>query len=269
MNNVSVIIPTYNREQYIKNAVMSVLGQKGQGNDFVIDEVLVIDDGSVDNTQEVVMSIDDSRILYYRMPANGGPATARNRGADMAKGEWIAFQDSDDIWHDDKLQKQIELAMDSPELCMVSHPIKASFQDGSTITTGIIDVDDIVNALAERNYFDTPTMLIKREAFYNTGGFDSRLSALEDWEFAIRFADRFKIGMVQEVLIDSDMITGGVSSNVSGYYESRCKMISWNRGILMNHGCFDNAVKSLLLHAQRNDVLEAVGKMLELYLMEG
>ena len=65
------------------------------------------------------------------------------------------------------------------------------------------------------------------------------------------------------------MISGGVSSNVSGYYESRCKMISWNRGILMNHGCFDNAVKSLLFHAQRNDVLEAVGKMLELYLMEG
>ncbi len=269
MNNVSVIIPTYNREKYIKNAVMSVLNQKGQGNDFVIVEVLVIDDGSVDNTQEVVNSMDDSRIHYYRMPANGGPATARNRGADMAKGEWIAFQDSDDIWHDDKLQKQIELTMNFHELRMVSHPIRARFQDGSTITTGVVGDDDIVNALSERNYFDTPTMLIKREAFYNAGGFDTRLSALEDWEFAIRFADKFKIGMVREVLIDSEMISGGVSSNVSGYYESRCKMISWNRDILINHGCFDNAVKSLLLHAQRNDVLEAVSRMLELYLMEG
>ena len=92
---------------------------------------------------------------------------------------------------------------------------------------------------------------------------------MEDWEFVLRFADKYEIGMIPEVMIDSYMTSTGVSSDASNYYESRCRMIAWNRDILTAHDCFDSAVRSLLIHAKENGVLEAVGKMLELYLKEG
>ena len=265
---ISVIIPTYNRADHIKKSVESVLAQTGQGELFDIIEVLVIDDGSTDNTDAVVTSIADERIRLYRMDVNSGAAAARNKGVDIAIGEWIAFQDSDDVWHEDKLKKQVEYLKSQPGCSMVSHPIRAYFEDGSDYVSAIAEGDDIVSLLAKRNYYGTPTMLIKREAFNDIGGFDIELNALEDWEFALRFAAKYQIGMVDEALIDSDMILEGVSADASAYYESRCKMIAWNRFLLIQHDCFNEAVRSLLTHAQKNDVLDSVGKMFELILGE-
>ena len=269
MYRISVIIPTFNREKYIRHAVQSVLDQTGQDEGFEIAEILIVDDGSTDNTEGVVKGIPDERIIYHRMPVNGGPAVARNTGVAMANGDWIAFQDSDDIWHSDKLIKQVEYLNDNHDTDMVSHPIKAVFDDGSELITGTVESEDISRTLAEKNCFDTPTMLVRKECFIALGGFNTELKALEDWEFALRFADRYRIGMVPEVLIEAEMISGGVSSGAADYYESRCKIIALDRDILMSNGCFDNAVRSLLNHAQRNELLPQVGKMLELYLSEG
>lgn len=269
MFDISVVIPTYNREKYIRKAIESVLSQTGQGRDYFINEVIVVDDGSIDNTETVIDSIRDERVRLLKSTGNSGAATARNTGVDAANGDWIAFQDSDDVWYIDKLQKQVDYLKDHADVDMVSHPIKAVFDDGSELITRFVESKDIVRFLAERNCFDTPTMLIRRDCFIKLGGFDARLKALEDWEFALRFADKYKIGMIPEVLIESEMISGGVSSGVSNYYESRCMMIAHNRDILISHGCFNEAVRSLLEHAKRNDILEQVGKMLELYLSEG
>ena len=268
MYRISVIIPTFNRRDYIKKSIESVLKQKGQKRRYEITEILVIDDCSSDNTEDVVKSLDDSRILYHRLLRNSGAATARNTGSDMAKGDWIAFQDSDDLWHEDKLEKQTEYIERHPNVSMVSHPIRAFLADGSNLCTGIIDEGDPVKYLADRNYFDTPTMLIQKSKFSEINGFSTKLTALEDWEFALRFADRYEIGMVPEPLIDSDMITEGISADASKYYESRCRMIADNRDILTSHKCFDNAIRSLFVHAQKNGVLDSVGKMMELYLKQ-
>lgn len=264
MFRISVVIPTYNREKCIKKAIESVLAQEGRG--FEIIEVLLIDDGSEDNTTSVVREIPDERIKIYKMQQNSGPAVARNVGVDMAKGEWIAFQDSDDIWYKNKLRKQVEYLNKYEDIDMISHPIKEVFDDGSVITTEAINDDDMIRLLAVRNYYGTPTMLVKRDCFQTLRGFNIELKALEDWEFMLRFSNAYKVRMVPEVLIESRMMQGGVSSWASNYYESRCKMIVCNKDILINHGCFDDAVKSLLIHAKQNDVLEQVGKMLELYL---
>ncbi len=266
MFSISVIIPTYNREKYIEKSIESVLEQEGQGGDYEIAEIIVVDDGSTDATISVIDGIDDERIRIHKMPINGGAAVARNKGVEIAEGEWIAFQDSDDIWYRNKLSYQVEYINEHAEVCMVSHPIKAVFDDGTEIISSVMEADDLVKVLAVRNIFDTPTMLIKKECFTELGGFNDKLKALEDWEFALRFANRFHIGMVPDVLIESEMISGGVSSGAANYYESRCKMIAWDRDILLAHGCFDDAVRSLLNHAQRNNILDKVGKMLELYL---
>jgi glycosyltransferase involved in cell wall biosynthesis len=99
---VSVIIPTYNRAHLIGRAIQSVLKQTYQ--DF---EVIVVDDGSIDNTEEVVKKIQENRVYYYKHDKNKGGSAARNTGISLAKGEYIAFQDSDDEWLPEKLEKQI------------------------------------------------------------------------------------------------------------------------------------------------------------------
>lgn len=101
---VSVIMPAYNCEKYIGEAINSVIAQK-----YSNWELLVVNDCSADNTKEVVEAyLKDNRIHYFELPSRGGPATARNRGLEEAKGEYVAFLDSDDLWSADKLELQLD-----------------------------------------------------------------------------------------------------------------------------------------------------------------
>src|SRR5882672_1834830 len=96
----SIVIPTYNRAAKLKLTLDSVIAQT-----FTDFEVLVMDDGSSDNTREMVESFRDSRIRYQWAPNSGGPATPRNRGIDAAVADWICFLDADDRWYPDKLRR--------------------------------------------------------------------------------------------------------------------------------------------------------------------
>lgn len=112
---VSIIIPTYNRSQLIARAVKSVLNQTYQNF-----ELIIIDDGSTDNTRELVTSFNDERIRYIRHEENKGEAAARNTGLKAARCDYIAYQDSDDEWLPEKLARQIELLQDaSPEVGVI------------------------------------------------------------------------------------------------------------------------------------------------------
>lgn len=99
---VSIILPTYNREHMVGKAIESVLKQSY--TDF---ELIIIDDGSTDKTEQVIASYNDKRIRYYRMQENGGQSKARNRGMQMAKYDYLAFEDSDDLWRPEKLEVQM------------------------------------------------------------------------------------------------------------------------------------------------------------------
>jgi teichuronic acid biosynthesis glycosyltransferase TuaG len=104
---ISIVMPAYNCERYIKQAINSVIGQTYQ-----LWNLIVIDDGSTDNTVKIVedLSKNDKRIRVYSNDKNVGVSETRNRGISLAEGEWIAFLDSDDVWHESKLEKQISLA---------------------------------------------------------------------------------------------------------------------------------------------------------------
>ena len=99
---VSIIMPSYNTAKYIKNSVNSVLAQTYQNW-----ELLIVEDCSTDNTMEVLSTFDDERIKVFVNERNSGAALSRNFALRQAKGRWIAFLDSDDIWHPQKLEKQI------------------------------------------------------------------------------------------------------------------------------------------------------------------
>ena len=113
---VSVIMPAYNAEKYIGQAIESV--QKQTYENW---ELLIIDDGSTDKTCELVnqKALEDSRICLHKNPENKGVSYTRNRGVQLAKGEWIAFLDSDDMWQPEKLQKQIDLAANKKDSALI------------------------------------------------------------------------------------------------------------------------------------------------------
>lgn len=100
---VSVIMPSYNTAEYIKNSIDSVIRQTYKNW-----ELIIVDDCSTDNTDEIVGSFNDSRIRYFKNEKNSGAAVSRNRALREAKGKWIAFLDSDDLWLPEKLEKQLE-----------------------------------------------------------------------------------------------------------------------------------------------------------------
>lgn len=103
---VSIVTPVYNAERFIEKTINSVLSQTYQNL-----ELILVDDCSQDNSKDIIQSImeKDSRVRYYRLKENSGAAVARNKGIEMARGRYIAFIDSDDVWKVEKLQKQLTL----------------------------------------------------------------------------------------------------------------------------------------------------------------
>ena len=262
---ISVIIPTYNRADTILRSVNSVLNQTYKDM-----ELLIVDDGSTDNTKELIEQIDDSRIRYIYLGANSGASNARNIGARHARGEWIAFQDSDDAWKPDKLSKQIAYASEHPEYNLIysSYIAHLTEQDIYFPTEPLPSVmeGDMFHTLLLRNVIGAPTMLVKREAFLQSDGFDTAYQSLEDWEFVIRFSKNNLIGYVSDYLMDVYMLDGGISSRVGAYYDSRCRMLAEYKEDIIKFGLFDTIAMDILTRAANSGIQEQVQKMMMLYL---
>jgi len=262
MSKVSVIIPTYNRADKITASIQSVLDQTYE--DF---ELIVIDDASSDDTESVVNGIGDDRIRYHRMSENGGAARARNAGAELSGCEYIAFHDSDDKWLPDKLKCQMEYMEHHPDAGLVYGKIR--FIAGEEVfvlpdeeTKGDLE-GYIYPWLLARNTIGTPAMLMKKKCFEEAGRFDAGLRCLEDWEFILRFAKLYKIGYIDEVLVDSYDSAGSVSWNMgAAFYEARCKMIAMHKADMMKYGIFDRMVMDIFEKAGKAGLLPQVQQML-------
>lgn len=263
---VSVIIPTYNRERTIVRAVESVLEQSYRDL-----EVLIVDDGSEDGTRKLLEKIEDERLHYLLLEENGGPSRARNAGVHHAKGEWIAFQDSDDVWREDKLEQQLRYAAKHPEYSMI-YGYCLVHREGETALRAPLEPfpevmeGDMLSTLLVRNVIAAPTMMMKRMCFLETGGFKTDYHANEDWDFVIRFSKQFLIGLLPEIVIDVYMQKDGVSSRIGEYYESRCRILAENRKELMELGLFDRVAMDILERAKGSGIQETVKKMMMLFL---
>ena len=275
MIEISVIIPTYNRAGLLPEAVKSVLTQEGAGNSYAIDEVIIIDDCSTDNTSVVVDGLgqqavnqgaEEVSIVYRRLETNGGPGRARNEGVKLAKSEWIAFQDSDDLWLPNKLKEMVEYMEEHPGADLYTHWYDAKLDGGRTIAVELEEPDDCFAELSRRNFIGAPTIVVKKEAFLEIGGFDEEMRALEDWDFALRFAYDHCIRIVPKTLMIVDLVGEGVSSKAGNYYDARCRIIAKNKAMLQEKGSFNVAVESLFKNAKEKGILKQVGSMLESYL---
>ena len=216
---VSVVIPTFNRGHLLERSLHSVLVQT-----FSDLEVIVVDDGSTDDTERRVRAFDDPRIVYIRHEVSRGAPTARNTGIEIAKGRLIAFQDSDDIWMVDKLEKQMALVATVGSDPVVVYCGFARWNKGAITYIPQSSVSHrsgrILPNLLRRNFVSTQTILAPRQCLEEVGGFDPALRRLQDWELAIRLADRFEFRIADEPLVMVYHTTGSISTNVEAFVES-------------------------------------------------
>jgi len=201
---VSVIIPTYNRASLILRAVYSVLLQTYQNI-----ELIVVDDGSTDNTIELLQTIDDPRLIVMKTAGRRGANFARNLGVTESSGNIVAFQDSDDVWLVDKLEKQIQLLEKSDSDAVFSSFIRVAggesvikpfsdYRNKMSARNGQVLIADCLRS----NVISTQTLVIKKNVFDELNGFDNSLRRLQDWDLAIRLIDSYKVYYMDEATVN-------------------------------------------------------------------
>jgi len=197
---VSVIIPTYNRAHLIGKAIKSVLNQTYK--DF---EVIVVDDGSTDNTEEIVKSFTDFKIHYICHKHNRGASAARNTGIKASRGEYIAFLDSDDEWLPEKLDKQMKtFNSESSEVGVVyTGDYYVDEKDKKVKKVHIPRKEGYIyeNLLRAEDVIYISTVLIKNECFKKVGVFDEDLPTSEDYDMWFRIAKYYKFRYVKDLLV--------------------------------------------------------------------
>ncbi len=206
---VSVVIPTYNRCAFLREAVGSVLGQMFE--DF---ELIVVDDGSTDATRDAVISFDDPRVRYL-FQANQGVAAARNWGAASSRGGLIAFLDSDDVWLPDKLRVQVShfdkhpgVSICQTEEIWIRKGVRVNPAVKHRKHSGWIFRECIPLCIVSPS-----AVMLRREAFDALGGFDETLPACEDYDLWLRASLRYEIHTLPEALIEK---RGGHADQLSG-----------------------------------------------------
>ena len=198
MKTISVVIPTYNYAHYLPEAIDSVLRQT-----YPPLEITVVDDGSTDATPDVLAAYGD-RIRVIRQK-NQGVAAARNAGLSAARGEYVAFLDSDDIWHPRKLELQIARFAD-PALGLVHCGVETFDEKGRAVGVFLDGMEGWVATeilRLDREVVAGPgsCIMVPKRVLEEIGGFDARLPPSDDWDVCYRIATRYPIGYVAVVLV--------------------------------------------------------------------
>ncbi|MEA2049136.1 MAG: glycosyltransferase family A protein [Campylobacterota bacterium] len=192
---ISLIIPTYNRKELLEKTLQSVLNQTVK-----VDEIIVVDDGSTDETSCLMKQYPN---IKYIKQENKGVSSARNIGISKATNQWICFLDSDDIWEDYKLEKQIEFHKKNPNI-LFSHTDEHWIFNGKTIKqkkyqqkpSGFCFKQNIPLTL-----IGASTVMIHKSIFDTIGNFDETLVACEDYDLWLRILEKYELGLINEKLI--------------------------------------------------------------------
>ena len=213
MTQVSVIIPTYNRAAMVRRAIDSALAQS-----YAAIEVIVVDDGSTDQTPQIVAAVSDPRVRYLRRDENRGAQVARNAGIAAATGQYLAFLDSDDEWHQEKIARQAALLDRSPDdVGLVYCGIRRIDQDGRpTHDHKPRHRGNVFEDLLLHNVIGGMSVaLIRASVFHTIGPFDERLRARQDLDMWLRIARHYRVDYVPEKLVTYHVHRGRTSENKS------------------------------------------------------
>ncbi len=219
---VSVVIPTYNLARLLPDAVASVRAQAWPDL-----EIIVVDDGSTDETPELLESLSREGGLRWFRQENAGASAARNRGIREAGKAWVAFLDADDFWHAGKLAAQFEALEREPSAAFSYTDERRRLEDGTEADRASnTSAAPLLAQMLVGNILATPTVLVRRDCFDTVGLFDTSLRTGEDWDMWMRLAAHF-----ESVRVALPLTTVRVSSRVKFPLEvmERCTLLVLER----------------------------------------
>jgi glycosyltransferase involved in cell wall biosynthesis len=218
---ISVIIPTFNRAGSILRAIESAAGQT-----YPDLEIIVVDDGSTDGTMDLLRDFRCSRALHViESGTNEGAPAARNRALAISAGQWVAFLDSDDMWHPRKLERQIDALLAAGAEFGACYTGLADYDDAGRLcgVSRATDQGNIRACLMSHNLVgSTSSVMVRTDLLREVGGFAPDLRSCQDWELWLRLAERTKFACVPEILTvisaaSSGRITTNGKSRLSGH----------------------------------------------------
>jgi glycosyltransferase involved in cell wall biosynthesis len=213
---VSVVLPVFNRAHLLASAARSVLDQSYRNL-----ELIVVDDASADDPAQAIAALGDPRAHCLRRDTNGGPAAARNTGIEAARGELIAFQDSDDEWLPGKLAAQVEALLNAPADTVMAYTDVERVAEGRRIRYPGDRLQRKSGALAEQAIHSgilfsyTQSWLVRRAALAAAGPFDTGLRRWEDWELCIRLCRQGPVVHVPRVGVVSHRVADSITNDMT------------------------------------------------------
>lgn len=220
MASISVVIPAYNAENTVVDAIHSVLRQTLPAH-----EIILIDDGSTDRTAAVVR--ENFPHVRVKEVENGGPSRARNHGIQLASGEWIAFLDADDTWHPDKLA--VQMAETGTDVQMVASDwVRGT--DFRPVPSPVPTTRLTYRHMLTMNQFQTSTVVLSTPLARKLNGFDPSVDGAEDWDFWLRASEHTTIVKVDWPLVQYRDVPTGYSKDVWRVYRTMQPMLDKHRG---------------------------------------
>lgn len=196
---VSVVMPAYNSEKYISEAIESVLNQTFKDFEFII-----IDDGSTDKTWEIIQEYakKDERIIAFKNEKNLNNYATRNKGIKISKGKYIVWQDSDDISFPERLQKQVDFMEKNIEVGICGSYMQV-FTDEKDLNIRKYSIDDkdLRKDIFKFSPIAQPAAIIRKSCYEKVGYYDDRFDATQDLDMTFRIGNEFKLANIPEVLI--------------------------------------------------------------------
>ena len=258
---VSVVIPLYNREKTIQRAVDSVLNQTYENI-----EVIVVDDCSNDKSIEKLHKYEkDGRVRIFYQDKNSGANAARNRGIQEARGEYIAFQDSDDEWLPCKLERQIPF-MIKQESFATFCPVQRHY--GKAVQTipnirGNLSGTEIRNRLRESNIITTPALVVNKKVVAKIGLFDEEMPRLQDYEFVIRIAKQFDISYLDEPFVVQYEMNDSISLKRDSLSQAQLLLLRKHADFINIETLWNEYLKAKGILNERNIPWEIVDKTID------
>jgi len=214
---VSIIVPSFNMARFLPEAMKSALAQS-----YANIEVLIVDDGSTDDTPEVVRQWEsDPRVRVHRQ-ANGGLSHARNQGIALTRGPFIALLDADDTWSTDKLSRQMKLFEGRAKVGVVYSDFALMDREGKSLPRGPMRMHRgwVSGALLIENFVPASSAVVRRKCFELYGGFDTRLRTGEDYDMWLRLSPHFQFEFLAEPVMQYRIGGWQMSKDYRARYET-------------------------------------------------
>lgn len=234
---VTVVIPCFDREETVRDAVESVLIQ-----DYAPFDVIAVDDNSTDGTRAVLEEITDPRLRVTVNPGARGPSSTRNHGVAMSDADWVAFQDSDDLWLPGKLAAQMARVAGSDYVAVYCGMlVKADTDPNTPVQRRYPDrtvhplEGDILPSLTRGNYISTQMLAVRRDVFDKVGGFDEELPALVDWDLMLRVAGQGPVAFVDADLVVQRMTENSITKSTQKRLAAQEYVLKKHRDLLAHY----------------------------------